>query len=365
MVLGWLVLVAANAGYGDAEGGSPSPDERLLHLFTNAVRVDPEAHEAAYNSGGCSFYSDFSADEQTPRVPYLYHAGLNEVARVHSDDMLDRDYFSHDTMDGPSWDERIRPYYPSGAISENIAVGYGSVWSAVMEGWMCSETGHRGAIMSGSLVDLGAGVADRYYTQDFGGGSGQGPHQIAMGAHEEDGGQISFYADFYDATALAPERVEVILGPVRHRMDLLWGETWRGVYTVRLPTSSDCSPYAFEATTGPVTERFPEDGWYGVGDCVWDDAGAQWIAGEGTSADGGTDGSGDGGTDGDTPTGGDGGDDGTDPWDAPWGDPEQADGPNDEETRLSPSGGCTTAPVGGASWLALWIVGFAAGRRRR
>lgn len=352
----WWLLAVAHAGYGDAVNGHPSPDERLLHLYTNAARVDPEAFEADYNAGGCSYYSDFSEDEQTPKHPYLHHPGLNEVARIHSADMLERDYFSHDTLGGANWYDRISPYYEGGSLGENIAAGYATAFDAVFLGWMCSETGHRGAIMSGGYIDLGVGIADRYYTQDFGGGSGQAGRHVAMAAHTQTGKSLTFFASVYDPDGSPPSSVELVLGPARHAMALTWGVEDRGVYSLMLGQPPGCSPYAVEVTFGATSERFPEHGWYGVGDCAWDDPGAQWIAGEDSTGGGG--GTGGGGTGGDG-----GGEPGTDPW-ADWESEDTGDARRGADEKTKAAGGCSTAP-GSVGWLALLALAAPLQRRRR
>ncbi|MFT4628067.1 MAG: hypothetical protein ACI8PZ_006761 [Myxococcota bacterium] len=356
----WWMLAVAHAGYGDAVDGHPSPDDRLLHLYTNAARVDPEAHESAYNAGGCSFYDHFSEDEQTAKAPYLYHLGLNEVARQHSVDMNDRGYFAHDTLDGPTWDARIRPFYESGAISENIAVGYPTVFDAVFKGWMCSESGHRGAIMSSGLVDLGVGISGTYYTQDFGGGSGQAVPHIAMAAHQVNGEQLLIYADFYDAEGDEPSIIEVVLGPARHRLTLEWGDTSRGVYSAVLPMPPGCSPYAIEAIVGVETARFPEDGWYGVGDCAWEDPVAMWVSDADAAEGSGTAGTGGGSTGGGTGGAGTGGTStgGDSTFDADTGDAGGGGGGGEK------GGGCSTAPTALTGWLVLSVLGLTTRRRR-
>jgi len=44
----WLIVASglALAGYGDPVDSYPHPWERSLHVWTNAVRVDPEAFES-------------------------------------------------------------------------------------------------------------------------------------------------------------------------------------------------------------------------------------------------------------------------------------------------------------------------------
>ena len=172
----WLISLAL-AGYGDAIGGLPTHAEREMHLWSNLVRVDPLAFQDDYP---CSF-SSFTSTEQTPKPPLLWHDGLNEVAHDHSVDMNTYDYFDHDSRDGTSWSSRVGAHYPSGAIGENIAMGYGSVYSAVIDGWMCSS-GHRANLMSTSWDELGTGVDGSYYTQDFGAREVT-PRPIAMGVH--------------------------------------------------------------------------------------------------------------------------------------------------------------------------------------
>ena len=49
-----LWITTALAGYGDPQLGHPTPDERLVFLWTNAARVEPGAFTADYQSGGCS-----------------------------------------------------------------------------------------------------------------------------------------------------------------------------------------------------------------------------------------------------------------------------------------------------------------------
>lgn len=109
-----------------------------------------------------------------PPVPALtWNAQLASAARLHSSDMATKNYFSHTSADGTTFDQRIsRTGYAWRAAGENIAAGY-STPAAVVEGWMKSF-GHCENIMSGDFTELGIGYAyqassdyDRYWTQDF------------------------------------------------------------------------------------------------------------------------------------------------------------------------------------------------------
>ncbi len=138
-----LLAASALAGYGDSRGGLPNPAERELHMWTNAVRMDPEAFRDDYP---CDFDS-FEEGEKTPKMPLLWNYDLTDAARFHSDDMRDSGDFSHSSSDGTSFGERLSRYYEGGFVGENIAWGYPSPWSAQIEGWMCSS-GHRANIMT-------------------------------------------------------------------------------------------------------------------------------------------------------------------------------------------------------------------------
>lgn len=271
----WLIAPSV-AGYGDAVDGLPTHAERETHLWTNAVRLDPEHFRDDYR---CSF-SGFSSSEKKPKIPLLIHLGLTEAAHVHSDDMHDQGYFTHDSIDGTPWNVRIGRYYPSGYVAENIANGYRDPFAAVIEGWMCSS-GHRRNIMSSSYDELGAGVSGRYYTQDFGRRSGITDRPIAMGLHlpKNPGNRVEFIADFFHRSA--PHAVEVIVDGQPYPLDLVLGEPDAGVYWAKVPTpAGSCHEYYFAATNSAGTVTFPQDGSYGWGNCTWDDAGARWLDGQ-------------------------------------------------------------------------------------
>jgi uncharacterized protein YkwD len=105
---------------------------------------------------------------------------LTVAARAHSEEMLAKGYFSHDSFDGETFDARIRALgYPAHrALAENVA--WGTDWMGeaddVYGRWMASET-HRHNIVDGTLRRIGVGVAGgtyggrsdaRMYTVDFG-----------------------------------------------------------------------------------------------------------------------------------------------------------------------------------------------------
>ncbi|MGB3444348.1 MAG: CAP domain-containing protein, partial [Actinophytocola sp.] len=100
--------------------------------------------------------------------PVTADSQLAAAAQAHAEDMSRRDYFSHDSLDGRSFDERIRNAgYPSPG-AENIARGARTA-ERVMQLWMDSD-GHRRNILNCDLKTLGVGLERDgfYWVQDFG-----------------------------------------------------------------------------------------------------------------------------------------------------------------------------------------------------
>lgn len=89
-----------------------------------------------------------------------------EVAYGHSLDMAERNYFSHDSLEGKTVGDRLKdaniPYRVS---AENIAYNL-SDGPDVSEGWLNSEA-HRQAVLEPSFTILGVGVYEKHYTQNF------------------------------------------------------------------------------------------------------------------------------------------------------------------------------------------------------
>ncbi|MGY1692233.1 CAP domain-containing protein [Geodermatophilus sp. SYSU D01105] len=103
-------------------------------------------------------------------APLAADGALAAVARAHSADMRDRDYFSHTTPEGLSPFDRAEQAGVDHARAENIAYGQPDA-AAVMEDWM-NSSGHRANILDCELTTLGVGVAEGpggpWWTQLFG-----------------------------------------------------------------------------------------------------------------------------------------------------------------------------------------------------
>lgn len=272
--MGWWFLAAAFAGYGDAQQGVPTPAERELHLWTNAVRAAPDAFRTDYQRGGCA-YDRFVADEKTPKQLLAWHPNLARVARDHSKDMSEHNSLSHDSSDGTSFAARVDRVYRGLAIGENVAQVSVAPYTTVMEGWMCSS-GHRSNIMEGSFDELGTGVVGIWMTQDF--GARQDRRQsLLMGAHTPwaPSDRVTLLVD-HDGSYV--DEVFAVLDGDPIPMDLTWGDERRGVYRASVEVGAGCHVYWFEE---PVSgDRFPEDGAYGFGDCAFDAEVPGWLSAE-------------------------------------------------------------------------------------
>ena len=273
------MLPMALAGYGDVDDeGFPNYEERGVHLWTNAVRVDPEAFDAEYQSSGCTF-ADFEPSEQTPKQLLYFDRNLNIAGRFHSQDMYDNNWFEHESSDGTSFFDRVARYYTeSSYVGENIAAGYPSPYSSVMHGWMCSA-GHRSNIMLADYNELGTGVISAYYTQDFAAGNADSDGPVAMGIHDDvsSAGEATFYVDWQDEAA--PDSVKIVIDGFGTELILEWGEDTLGIFSGRVTpedTEVGCHEYYFAWTTqSGISGTFPEEGSYLYGsDC---DNDLMWI----------------------------------------------------------------------------------------
>lgn len=98
-------------------------------------------------------------------APLCVQLALTEAARDHSREMIQKDYFSHDSYDGASLVERLRRHgyttdgYRSWRVAGNIAWGNRSRGTPehIFGGWMNSES-HRPHILSEELRQIGVGT---------------------------------------------------------------------------------------------------------------------------------------------------------------------------------------------------------------
>ena len=108
-------------------------------------------------------------------VPELFlDSRVRAVARAHSQDMADNDYFAHNNLDGESPGERLDAANVNWMqYGENLAYNYAydDPATVAVEGWVDSS-GHRRNLLDSDYTHTGVGIAVDtkgafYITQDF------------------------------------------------------------------------------------------------------------------------------------------------------------------------------------------------------
>ncbi len=139
--------------------------------------VTPEEKPEVTPEGNFSAFQkevlDLVNAERTKRglAPLTLDAKLSNVATIKSQDMIDKNYFSHNSPTYGSPFDMMKQFGISyKAAGENIAYGQKTP-KEVMNAWMNSN-GHRKNILSSDFTHLGVGVAKKsngtiYWTQMF------------------------------------------------------------------------------------------------------------------------------------------------------------------------------------------------------
>jgi uncharacterized protein YkwD len=106
--------------------------------------------------------------QQHGLTPFILSVQLRSAARFHSDDMLQKGYFDHDSPN-QAWDARVRGYLNAPLIGEDLACGNGSYGTpeGIVGQWMHSAP-HRAVILTAGFHRIGIGIA----TGTFGGKGG-------------------------------------------------------------------------------------------------------------------------------------------------------------------------------------------------
>ena len=101
---------------------------------------------------------------QNGLVTLVANAALTKAAAGHSDDMVARDYFAHETPEGGTFDQRVQTagYAADGegwTLAENLiwATGELATPAGLMRSWMNSEH-HRENIVKPGFRELGLGI---------------------------------------------------------------------------------------------------------------------------------------------------------------------------------------------------------------
>ena len=299
-------LGGAAQGYGEAVGGWPNWQERVILQWMNRARADPQA-----DLGGCVGAACPDKACYTPQPPLAWSVQNSHAARFHSDEMIKQSYFDHPSHCVVA--SNVNTTYPatcdgsaacacSGAgttsVSARVALFGASGGAEIIAGgqdpdqqfylWLdeqattaacsySSDKGHRWLILtSQGAVGVGYDAGGPYgamATGDFGGGSP--PQKLVWGTHYPQSGATTTWASWADSAG--PMSALLDVDGTCSPMTLRRGSVTNGAYSADVTGSSACRRYYFvfkDSTGAKVT--FPTTGSLGIGSgagCAdWDPA---------------------------------------------------------------------------------------------
>jgi MYXO-CTERM domain-containing protein len=305
-VLGRAERASAN---GEAINGFPNWNERVIHEWMNRARCDPKVEMMACGNN-CPEGNCYAVIP-----PLVWDEKLNHAARYHSAEMVQQNYFAHDSactivgninsiypancngqascgcVNGvkscqnvcTSWSARIA-LFGANAAGEIIASPADPnqsfyLWlyepynkSTCMFDYGPPTNGHRWNILKATGL-VGAGVTTADAVGDFGGGNPQIP-KIPSGSHyPRQSANIEAWANWYDSAG--PSAAMIDVDGTCTAMALGRGSVTNGAYKVTLNSfGSGCHRYYFmfkDSQNNIVT--FPTTGSLGIGpsNCAdWD-----------------------------------------------------------------------------------------------
>lgn len=150
---------------GDPDTGetddSPTDQDGDDRTTDSSDRDGPAEYERAIHG----LANEFREDQAVDAVEF--HEEIAAIARDHSEDMVERGYFSHESPDGEEASDRLAEFYPGYCmgIGENIAHVPGgpetdshTVAERVLSVWT-ESAGHRRNLLRESFDEEGIGVA--------------------------------------------------------------------------------------------------------------------------------------------------------------------------------------------------------------
>ncbi|MCP4696941.1 MAG: hypothetical protein GY862_08845 [Gammaproteobacteria bacterium] len=116
-----LLLVPPRAS-GDYLYGDPTPAEQAHLEAINRARADPQAEALRLGLSDLAEGTQAGAVTGLPAPPLALNAQVSQAARAHSQDMMDKDYFDHTSLDGTRPSERVsNAGYEWRMMGENLA----------------------------------------------------------------------------------------------------------------------------------------------------------------------------------------------------------------------------------------------------
>jgi len=125
--------------------------------------------------------------------PFCVNTLLTEAARDHAQDMIDRDYFAHNSPEGKTPSDRLKKAgyitrdFSYWTVGENIAWGSGELGAPdnIFEAWMDSD-GHRHNILDEDFRQIGIGMSQGdFETRDGNVYAGSRMYAAEFGARRE------------------------------------------------------------------------------------------------------------------------------------------------------------------------------------
>jgi uncharacterized protein YkwD len=172
-------LIGASAGAGSSQGEFREQTARLVTAsMTNApvARARTTTARLAPTSVEQRAFELINAQRRARgESPLVWDAELTRMARLHSENMAERNFFDHTNPQGQNMTMRARQSGVTGwsAIAENIAYnsGYDDPAAFAVERWLVSAK-HRENILRGGFTHSGIGVARSadgrvFFTQVF------------------------------------------------------------------------------------------------------------------------------------------------------------------------------------------------------
>ncbi len=258
-------------------------EERYILYDLNVFRLKPselpnEDSNTVY--AHCITWGDANC---YPAVkPLYYNVNLSRAGRYHCDDMIVNNCFEHNDCDGGNIWERIKRYYTSSRMGENIAAGHGYV--AVTKnlinevGASPGTDGHRNNVFSADFNEVGIGYLEggeyrNYLTQDFGASGTY--HAIPAAIHTPkspaNGSSVVFKAIYHNNTTnAAAKKAYLILNNTCYSLikTISTSETnwFSGEYKTEINIPSGCKNYSFQFIANDNSVyRYPDQGQLIVG----------------------------------------------------------------------------------------------------
>lgn len=152
-------------GFSSCDGGSScAANENCIFSFEADDGTAPEQSEQDYTAQSVSpqeiaMYNMINEDRQkNDRAMLPLDEALSAIARIKSQDMIDNDYFAHESPTYGNASDMLEDfYYEFTSVGENIAMN-GSVEKA--HAALMSSEGHRRNILGSQWKAVGVGVAN-------------------------------------------------------------------------------------------------------------------------------------------------------------------------------------------------------------